>query len=74
MKNEYIVIIDPAHGGNDSGENYNNFHEKDYCLYMANYLKNIFNNEKITTKLTRNIEVRFSKIGMLIQLGHTLPG
>ena len=50
MKNEFTVIIDAAHGGKDPGENYNNFHEKDYCLYIANYLVNMFNNEKIIIK------------------------
>lgn len=72
MKNEYIVIIDPAHGGNDSGENYNNFHEKDYCLYMANYLVNIFNNEKITTKLTRDIDTNLEANNRILKINNIL--
>lgn len=78
MKSEYIVIIDPAHGGNDFGQDYNNFQEKDYCLYISTNLANSLRYQHITTNLTRNTDStlnptdRIKKINSLLIKNKTI--
>ncbi len=53
MNEKYTVIIDAAHGGKDLGKCANNFHEKDYCLYLSKYLMLALNQADLTVKLSR---------------------
>lgn len=72
MKKEYIIIIDPAHGGNDFGQDYNNFHEKDYCLYISNYLNDNLNHQKITTVLIRTSDTTLNPINRIKKINNLL--
>lgn len=51
---QYIIVLDPGHGGKDSGAigNRNN-QEKDITLLVANLIKNKFEQEGFTVRLTR---------------------
>ena len=44
MNNNFLgVVIDPGHGGVDSGAAYNNLLEKDYNLLLSRYMYDRFN-------------------------------
>lgn len=34
MNEKYTIILDASHGGEDFGNSYESFHEKDYTLYI----------------------------------------
>ena len=53
----YVVVIDPAHGGRDSGSKGKNINEKDISLKVAKLLKNkISKYKKINVVLTRGTD------------------
>lgn len=56
-KNFSGVIIDPGHGGVDSGAAYNNLLEKDYNLLISRYMYDRFNELGVPVYLTRDSDV-----------------
>ena len=56
-KNFPGVVIDPGHGGVDSGAAYNNLLEKDYNLLISKYMYDRFNELGIPVYLTRENDV-----------------
>lgn len=56
-KNFLGVVIDPGHGGVDSGAAYNNLLEKDYNLLISRYMYDRFNELGIPVYLTRDSDV-----------------
>lgn len=49
----YDIVIDPGHGGKDSGANKNGYYEKDLTMKIALNLKQKFENNGVKVKLTR---------------------
>ena len=69
---DYIVVIDPGHGGEDPGKvGINNAKEKDVNLAIALQLRDILQKKGINVVMTRDTDTslkengRFSKIGDL---------
>ena len=56
-KNFLGVVIDPGHGGIDSGAVYNNLLEKDYNLLISRYMYDRFNELGVPVYLTRDSDV-----------------
>ena len=56
-KNFSGVVIDPGHGGVDSGASYNNLLEKDYNLLISRYMYDRFNELGIPVYLTRDSDI-----------------
>lgn len=54
------VVIDPGHGGTDSGAVGNNLLEKDYNLLISNYMYNRFKELGIPVAITRDSDVTLS--------------
>lgn len=54
------VVIDPGHGGTDSGATGNNMLEKDYNLLISNYMYDRFKQLGIPVALTRDTDVTLS--------------
>lgn len=54
------VVIDPGHGGMDSGAVANNLKEKDYTLLISKYMYDRFKELGIPVKMTRNTDVTLS--------------
>lgn len=53
--NDFVVVIDPGHGGNDTGESENNIVEKEVNLQIAKYLESYLKPKKgYKTILTRS--------------------
>ncbi len=52
----YKVVIDPGHGGNDSGNTGNGLVEKDYALLVSNYIKDRLDDLGIDNIITRNTD------------------
>ena len=50
------IVIDPGHGGSDSGAVGNNMLEKDYTLLISKYMYDRFNELGIPVTLTRNTD------------------
>lgn len=48
------IVIDPGHGGSDSGAVGNNMLEKDYTLLISKYMYDRFRNLGIPVTLTRD--------------------
>ena len=58
MNNKFAgVVIDPGHGGVDSGAAYNNLLEKDYNLLISRYMYDRFNEQGVPVYLTRDSDV-----------------
>ena len=58
MNNKFTgVVIDPGHGGVDSGAAYNNLLEKDYNLLISRYMYDRFNELGVPVYLTRDSDV-----------------
>lgn len=49
----YDIVIDPGHGGMDSGSNKNGYKESDLTMKIANKLKKSLENDGYSVKLTR---------------------
>lgn len=49
----YKIVIDPGHGGSDSGANANGIIEKNLTLDISKYMYDIFNNLGIPVTMTR---------------------
>ncbi len=61
MNNELIgVVIDPAHGGIDTGIMQNGLYEKDLVLELSKYIQNRLNELGIDTIMTRNDDTTLS--------------
>lgn len=54
------VVIDPGHGGTDSGAVANNLKEKDYTLLISKYMYDRFKELGIPVKMTRDTDVTLS--------------
>ena len=54
------VVIDPGHGGTDSGASGNNMLEKDYNLLISQYMFDRFKELGIPVAITRNSDVTLS--------------
>ena len=54
------VVIDPGHGGTDSGAVGNNLLEKDYNLLISKYMYDRFNELGVPVAITRNSDVTLS--------------
>ena len=52
----YKIVIDPGHGGNDSGVSGNGLVEKDYALLISNYIKERLDTLGIPNIITRNTD------------------
>jgi len=50
----YIVVLDPGHGGMDFGTSYKNLNEKDLTLKIVKYVEEYLKAEGYTVVLTRN--------------------
>jgi N-acetylmuramoyl-L-alanine amidase len=51
---QYVVVIDPGHGGRETGAVYGGIKEKDLNLDIAKKLQTLLKAEGITTYMTRN--------------------
>ena len=51
--NIYDIVIDPGHGGKDSGANKNGYYEADLTMKIANNLKSKLEKKGFKVKLTR---------------------
>lgn len=54
------VVIDPGHGGTDSGATGNNMLEKDYNLLISKYMFDRFKELGIPVAITRDSDVTLS--------------
>lgn len=54
------VIIDPGHGGTDSGATGNNLLEKDYNLLISKYMYDRFKELEIPVAITRDSDTTLS--------------
>ena len=54
------VIIDPGHGGKDSGAVSNGIKEKDYALKISKYMADRFKELGVPVKLTRSSDITLS--------------
>ena len=54
------VIIDPGHGGIDSGAVSNGIKEKDYALKISKYMADRFKELKVPVRLTRDSDITLS--------------
>ena len=70
MNEKYTIILDDSHGGEDFGNSHDGFHEKDYTLYVVNYLKKALENTQLTILTTRTkdetIPLPFDRIKNMI--------
>lgn len=53
MNEKYTIILDASHGGEDFGNSYQGFHEKDYTLYIVDYLQKALKDTNLTILTTR---------------------
>ena len=74
--NDYKIIIDAAHGGQDYGETLKNFEEKDYCLYLSKQLVIALKKENLNVQNTREKDInlepskRIEKIRKMIHYSY----
>lgn len=54
------IVIDPGHGGNDSGAIGSNMYEKDYNLLISNYIYDRLKELNIPVSITRNSDTTLS--------------
>ena len=54
------VVIDPGHGGTDSGATGNNQYEKDYTLKISKYMYDRLKELGIPVTLTRDTDITLS--------------
>lgn len=54
------IVIDPGHGGSDSGAAGNNQYEKDYTLKISKYMYDRFKELGIPVNLTRDTDITLS--------------
>ena len=55
------IVIDPGHGGNDSGATSGNFQEKDFALEASLYMYDRFRDLGIPVALTRDSDITLSE-------------
>ena len=56
MNNDVKIVIDPGHGGIDSGAVGNGVMEKNLTLDISNYMYDLFNNLGIPVAITRSTD------------------
>ena len=54
--NEYRIVVDAGHGGEDPGAISGNLKEKDFTLRAANYMYNRFRELGVPVVITRNTD------------------
>ena len=54
------IVIDPGHGGTDSGATGNNELEKDFSLKISKYMYDRFKELGIPVEITRDIDITLS--------------
>ena len=54
------IVIDPGHGGADSGASSNGIKEKDYTLLISKYMYNRFKELGVPVSMTRTGDVTLS--------------
>lgn len=59
-KNIRGIVIDPGHGGEDSGAIGNGIYEKDYNLKISKYMYDRFKELEIPVVLTRDSDITLS--------------
>lgn len=57
-----VIFIDPGHGGNDNGTNYNNIFEDDLNLKISSILYEMMINDNYTCYLTRTSDYDLSSM------------
>ena len=57
IKKEYVIYIDPGHGGYDGGATYEDINENQIVMPVAKSLKNYLTNLGINVKMTREDDV-----------------
>lgn len=55
--NDYKIVVDAGHGGNDPGASGNGIIEKDLNLAISNYMYDRFRELGIPVKITRTTDV-----------------
>ncbi len=66
------IIIDPGHGGIDSGAQANNIIEKEYTLKMSKYIYERLKNLGLNTEMTRYEDISLTpkdRIARIKELG-----
>lgn len=56
MNEKYTIILDASHGGEDFGNSHQGFHEKDYTLYITDYLEKALQSTELTILKTRTTD------------------
>ena len=59
--NNYRIVVDAGHGGNDPGAISGNLREKDYTLRAANYMYNRFRELGVPVVITRDSDVTLTR-------------
>ena len=54
------IVIDPGHGGDDSGARGNNQLEKDFTLKISKYMYDRFKELGVPVRLTRDTDISLS--------------
>ena len=62
------VVIDPGHGGTDSGAVGNGKLEKDYTLLISKYMYNRFKDLGIPVAITRENDITLSTLFSIVEL------
>lgn len=57
MQKDFVIYIDPGHGGYDGGATYENVTENEIVLPVANYLKEYLEGLNVEVKMTRTENV-----------------
>ena len=66
IKQDYVIVIDPGHGGEDSGKvSVNNTYEKDINLQIANRLKKYLESSDVKVVMTREEDKMLCDAGSL---------
>lgn len=68
MNEEYTIILDAGHGGEDLGETHEHFYEKDYTLYIVKYLQKALEETPLTILTTRNKDETINPFQRVIQI------
>lgn len=69
--NNYKIIVDAGHGGEDPGAVNGNLKEKDFTLEAANYMYNRFRELGVPVTITRNTDKTLSRTERLNIMNNT---